>query len=229
MLLARSTIPTRGRMRPLALALVISAGQLHAQVLDEATLVIHRTGREVGREDFTLRRGRAGDSEGTTLASVARYPSGTPSVQLGAVLERTAAGEMAAFKLEVEAAAGVTRVRAQGSRTRVAVQHASRGTEHAHEYPAGAKTVILDDSLFALYTAVSDFASPAGERITAIFPRADRRVSFIARKETPVDSGGVAVSRTQLSGDLSGAIWTDGEGHLMRIELTDTKVTRLRN
>ena len=68
----------------------------------------------------------------------------------------------------------------------------------------------------ALYCAVADLATPAGKRLTAIFPRTGKRASFTARVE---DAGQGDRPRVALSGDIVGTMVTDSEGRLRRLEL----------
>jgi hypothetical protein len=68
----------------------------------------------------------------------------------------------------------------------------------------------------SLYAAVAELATPAGKRLTAIYPRTGRRASFAARLET--GSQGETV-RVALTGDIAGTLVTDTEGRLRRLDL----------
>jgi hypothetical protein len=76
--------------------------------------------------------------------------------------------------------------------------------------------VLLDDEVHSLYAAVADLATPAGKRLTGIFPRTGKRASFSARLET---AGQGQTNRIVLTGDVAGTLVTDTEGRLQRLEL----------
>jgi hypothetical protein len=113
---------------------------------------------------------------------------------------------------------------AAGSGARLIVRSVARGAEAGKEMPGGRNVVLLDDAVHALYLQVAELAVPAGARLTAVFPRTSRRVSFTARREAG-DNAGV---RIQLSGEVSGTLSLDAQGNLVRLELpgSGTVVTR---
>ena len=76
--------------------------------------------------------------------------------------------------------------------------------------------MLLDDDVHSLYTAVADLATPAGKRLTGIFPRTGRRASFTARLES---DGQGDTRRITLAGDIAGTMQTDAQGRLRRLEL----------
>ena len=110
-----------------------------------------------------------------------------------------------------------------GSGARLIVRSVTRGAEAGREMPGGRDIVLLDDAVQALYLQVAELATPAGARLTAVFPRTSRRVTFSARREA-ADGG----TRVQLTGEVTGTLLLDGEGRLVRLELpaTGTVVTR---
>jgi hypothetical protein len=103
----------------------------------------------------------------------------------------------------------------------------AKGSEAGRELPGGPDVVLLDDQVFSLYCAVADLATPAGKSLTAVFPRTNRRASFVARRE----SGGGGNSRVTLTGDISGTLVTDAQGRLFRLELLEagTVVSRAKD
>ena len=178
-------------------------------------LRIEENGRETGRETFTLEQGRARGAAGTTLTASARYPAGNPTTQLQAVLERTPDFSLAKFQLEVDAPSGPTVILAAGSGARLIVRTVARGSESGRELPGGPDVVLLDDAVHSLFATVASLATPAGRRLTAIYPRTGKRATFTARRE-----GGASGSvRIALTGDITGTLVTDGDGRLQRLEL----------
>ena len=188
------------------------------------TLVVTQDGREIGREDFTLTSGRGRGAPGTTLSATARYPTTVPTTRLTALLERTPESAVAKFQLDVESPNGPTVILAAGSGARLVVRTVAKGSESGRELPGGPDVVLLDDEVYSLYATVADLATPAGKRLTAIFPRTGRRATFTAQRE-----GGTGERRrTILTGELAGTLVTDPEGRLHRLELPaqDKVVTR---
>ncbi|HEX3233283.1 MAG TPA: hypothetical protein VHR41_03755 [Gemmatimonadales bacterium] len=186
-----------------------------AQQPPETKLVIQQGGREIGREEFSLRQSRGRGLPGSTISATAKYPATAPTTQLAATLERTPEPALAKFQLDVESAGAVTVILAAGSGARLIVRTVAKGSESGRELPGGPDVVLLDDSVYSLYIVVADLATPAGRPLTAIFPRTGRRVSFTARRE-PGGNGGAKVT---LTGDLSGTLLTDAQGGLQRLEL----------
>ena len=197
------------------LLLLLPAGQVLGQESLETSLVVTQEGRETGREEFTLRAGRGRGAPGSTLVAVSRYPATNPLLKVAATLERTPEFALAKFQLDVEGPNGTTVILAAGSGARLIVRTVAKGSEAGRELPGGPDVVLLDESVYSLYTAVADLATPAGKSLTGVFPRTGRRTSFVARRESGSGSG---ASRVTLSGDLTGTLATDSKGRLQRLE-----------
>jgi hypothetical protein len=207
------------------LLLLLHALPAAAQEPLATTLVVTQGGREIGREEFTLRTTRARGLPGSTIIAAARYPSVGPTTRLAATLERTPEPALAKFQLDVESGGGVTIILAAGSGARLIVRTVAKGSESGRELPGGPDVVLLDDQVFSLYCAVAEMATPAGRTLTAIFPRSGQRATFTARRES---GGAGAPSRVVLGGDIAGTLVTDAQGRLERLELParGTVVTR---
>jgi hypothetical protein len=210
----------RPSMRILLAALALASPTSGAALQSAVPLVIERNGKEVGREEYSVRPGTGG--RGTTVTSTARYP-GTPPLQVSATLERSAEAGIAKFELDLQGPGGPLVILAAGSGARLIVRSVTRGAEAGREMPGGRDIVLLDDAVQALYLQVAELATPAGARLTAVFPRTSRRVTFSARREAA--EGG---TRVQLTGEVTGTLLLDSEGQLVRLELpaTGTVVTR---
>jgi len=187
-----------------------------AQERPEAKLVVQQGGREIGREEFTLRPSRGRGVPGTSLVASARYPATNPTTLLAATLERTPEGALAKFQLDVESGGVVTVILAAGSGARLIVRTVGQGSESGRELPGGPDVVLLDDQIFSLYAAVADLATPAGRSLTAVFPRTGKRAGFAARRES---GGAGAPMRVALTGDITGTLLTDAQGRVQRLEL----------
>jgi hypothetical protein len=197
------------------LLLLLPTGLASAQESLETKLVIAQEGRETGREEFTLRQGRGRGAPGSTLIAVARYPATNPLLKVAGTLERTPEFALAKFQLDVEGTNGTTVILAAGSGARLIVRTVAKGSEAGRELPGGPDVVLLDESVYSLYTAVADLATPEGKNLTGVFPRTGRRVSFVARRD---GGGGTGAARVTLNGDLNGTLATDGKGRLQRLE-----------
>jgi hypothetical protein len=198
------------------LLLSLPAGQAFAQDALETKLVVTQEGRETGREEFSLRPGRGRGAPGSTLVAVSRYPATNPLLKVAATLERTPEFALAKFQLDVEGPNGTMIILAAGSGARLIVRTVAKGSEAGRELPGGPDVVLLDESVYSLYTAVADLATPAGKSLTGVFPRTGRRASFVARRESGAGGG---AARVTLTGDLTGSLATDSKGRLQRLEL----------
>jgi hypothetical protein len=197
------------------LLLSVPATQLWAQESLETKLVVTQEGRETGREEFSLRPGRGRGAPGSTITAVSRYPATNPMLKVGATLERTPEFALAKFQLDVEGPNGTTVILAAGSGARLIVRTVAKGSEAGRELPGGPDVVLLDESVYSLYTAVADLATPSGKSLTGVFPRTGRRVAFTARRE---GGEGNSATRVTLSGDINGSLATDSKGRLQRLE-----------
>ena len=204
------------RRAVLPLLLTLQAAPAAAQQADGVQLRVEEGGREIGRETFSLQKGRGRGQAGTTLTASARYPTVNPTTQLQAVLERTDDYSLAKFQLEVESPSGPTVILAAGSGARLIVRTVARGSESGRELPGGPDVVLLDEGVHSLFTTVADLATPAGRRLTAIYPRTGKRAAFTARRETGGDGGS---TRVTLTGDVAGTLVTDADGSVRRLEL----------
>ena len=181
-----------------------SAGRLVAQEPSEVKLVVQQGSREIGREEFTLTRGRGRGAPGNTIRATAHYPANNPNLQLTATLERTPESALSKFQLDVDGPNGPTVILAAGSGARLIIRTLAKGSEAGRELPGGPDVVLLDDNVFSLYLAVADLATPNGKTLTAVFPRTGRRASFVARREPD--------GLVNLNGDIRGSIETDASG-----------------
>jgi hypothetical protein len=203
------------RAAALCLLLAHQVSPALAQAVAPITLVVTEGGKEIGREEFSLTQGRGRGASGTTLTATAKYPATVPTTRLTALLERTPESAIAKFQLDVESPNGTTVILAAGSGARLVVRTVAKGSESGRELPGGPDVVLLDDEVYSLYATVADLATPAGKRLTAIFPRTGRRVAFTAQREGA--AGGDR--RVILTGDLAGTLVTDAEGRLHSLEL----------
>ncbi len=194
----------------LACLLLVRVPPGAAQQPSDHTLSIQQGGKEIGREDYSI---RPGTGAGTILAR-ARYPASNPTLQIGATEERAADGTIAKFELDVQAPEGNTVILAAGSGARLIVRSVTKGEEAGRELPGGRDLVLLDDRVFSLFLAIADAATPTGARLTAVYPRGGRRATITARRESGPEGATI-----HLSGDVTGTLAVDSQGRLERLEL----------
>jgi hypothetical protein len=101
---------------------------------------------------------------------------------------------------------------AAGAGARIVLKTIAKGSDAAQEMPGGPDVVLLDDNAVGLFTAVADLATPAGTRLSALYPRTGRRAAFVAKKNG---------SQVSLTGGISGTLTIDGSGRLTRAELSN--------
>jgi hypothetical protein len=212
-------------MRSLLLSCLIFSGSLlEGQVIDEGTFSIRQAGREIGREDFSIRPGRQGVPTGSTVTSRVRLPAVNPRFTQESVLERKGDGSFANLVVTYSSRESSGRVIAEVSRNVLRIHSASGGSEGIRELAAPANLIGLEDSAFALYALVPDMATQDGGQLTGFFPRSGLRRNFTVRRE----SNGQEGTRIVMAGELAGTIWLDGAGHLIRIEFPESNLEIVR-
>ena len=198
----------------LAALLLLQASPVLAQ--GGYTLVVRHNGSEIGREKLTLEQGRRRGLSGTTLTIDARYPVSKPATQIAARLERSPDGQLAVFQLDVDKPDGPISILAAGAGARIVLKTIAKGSDAAQEVPGGPDVVLLDDNVLGLFAAVADLATPAGTRLTAIYPRTARRVGITATKDG---------SRILVTGGISGTLGVDASGRLISVALPGSGIT----
>ena len=210
----------------LPLLFLIPSGPPAAQQNAPVKLSVQESGREIGREEFTLTKSRGRGAAGTTLTANARYPAASaddPAQRRARADSRFRARQVSARG--GQARTGTTVILAAGSGARLIVRTVAKGSESGRELPGGPDVVLLDDGVYSLYSQLADLATPTGRQLTAIFPRTGKRASFTARREAGGEGGS---TRTALSGDVTGTLVTDAEGRLERLELPGRSITVTR-
>src|SRR5437016_1672515 len=203
-------------------AIVTLAATVHAQqrVLDSGTLMISRAGVLIGREEFTIRSGRAsGSGDGFTIAATAYYPADRSQASLAITVELAADSEPASFQLNV-LDQRQRRIYAQLGPRRVTVRTLTASGESVREYPGGSRTLAADDSSFALY-AVLPGSAPGAVHI--ISPREGRRAAHelkdLGLERTDVGARSVELHHLVLDGPSLTHLWFDEHDRLIKAEV----------
>jgi len=192
--------------------------------IDEGILVVHSDTAVVARETFRLASIRSGGGgAGWTLATSARYEH--PVLVLAPILEVNADSQPSALEFDVADPRDPQRIRGQLSRGRFTVRFLGRRTERAREFPVAGRTVVLDDSVFALYLLVAWQAGPGTADIGAIVPRAGRRETLVIRDlgsgPTVLNRVPVRLRHVTVTGGANQLvdIWLDENARLCKVEI----------
>ena len=189
-----------------------------AQTVDAGAFVILREGQQVGREDFTVRRGHTA-GPAFTITSTASYPAVRPAVTITVTLELGTDTMPSAAQFDV---AGVDerRIYALLGARRVTLRTVRPGREGAREYPGMTRRLVFDDSVFALHALMPRESGPSS---TAFAPRTERRsaaaTTWLGEGRTTIGGLVHTLNHAVLRiGDQSRHLWYDASGRLMKIE-----------
>jgi hypothetical protein len=202
---------------------------MSAQIIDEGVFSIRHDGREIGRENFTIRTGRGpdGNTAGTTISAITRYPALDPRTTIAVVLERTITGHFTVFQLEYDTPEVSERYLAGQDRGRITIHRFADGSQSAREYPGGENAFVQVDSVFVLHQVLIDLATQGGGNATAYLARSGRR-TLVRVAPLGTDNEGQVVT---IEGDRNVQIWLDDAGRIQRMEFPASSLTivRLRN
>lgn len=211
--------------KALALCTLFAASSVQAAravpqgpILDSGTLVISRSGQVVGREEFTVRRGRSSGPGGYTITSTATYPPESPTVTLSPVVELGPDSLPVLVQFDTHGD-GQARVYARFGARRVTVRVVHPGGESARELPATGRDIVADDSVFGLYAV-----PPSRSALQAVFPRSGSRLpaELLPRGTERTTFRGVARElhhEVLRLGARELHLWYDSQGRLMKVEV----------
>lgn len=207
------------------LTLVLALRLLQTPI-DEGTFVIRSDSGEVAREVFSIRVSRlSAGGAGWVLAATVRYDRARPIIVLSPILEVAQDSQPVALQYDVADPRAPLRILGQLGRGRFTVRMLARATEKAREFPAPARTIILDDSVFAFYEVAAWFSRPTPSTVTAIVPRGGRRETLTVVDEgiaaTTVNRDPVSLRHVTLTGGANQQVhlWLTTDSHLLRIEI----------
>ena len=191
----------------------------------QGVLVVRADTLEIARETFRLMGAPSRGDTSWTLTTTIRYDRARPIVSLSPVLVIDGDSQPRTLQYDVTDNRGRRTILAQLSRARLTVRELSPGVERAREYHAPGRTVILDDSVFALYVVAAWFAGPQPASVTAVFPRQGRRETLTVRDDgvlaTTVNRDPTRLRRVTIDGAAAGPVhvWLDQEGRPVKIEV----------
>jgi len=208
---------------PFLAALLLVQGT--AIPLDEATLVVQVDTQGVARETFRLLSRRISDStSGWVIASRARW-MGRPPITFTPVLTVAPDTSPETLQYDVAANGSSQRISGQPGPGRYTLRYVGPGMERAREVAQGNPTVILDDSVFALFLFAGWRASTAPRIVTAIYPRTARRLQLtitdLGTGVTTLNRDPATLRHVLITGGDDGPVhvWLSPEGHLMKVEI----------
>lgn len=190
----------------------------------QGVLVVRADTVEIARETFRLTSSPSRGDTSWTLTTTIRYDRARPIVALHPVLVIDHDSQPQTLQYDVTDDRGRRTILAQLGRTRLTVRELSPGVERAREYHAAGRTVILDDSVFALYAVAAWFARTEPMSVTAIFPRQGRRETLTVRDDgvlaTTVNRDATRLRRISIDGGAAGPVyvWLDQDRRLVKIE-----------
>src|SRR6266566_4772556 len=194
--------------------------------VDEGVLVVRVDTLDVARESFRLTHGRLsrGDA-GWTLATTIRYDRARPVIVLAPILEVNSDTMPATLQYDVADPRQPSRILGELGRGRFTVRLVARATERAREFPTGQRAAVLDDSVFAPYVFAAWRATSEPSTLTAIFPRALRRVVIqirdLGQASTTLNHDPARLRHITVGGEGQETIhlWLDESGRLMKVEI----------
>lgn len=207
------------------IATLLALAVLQAPI-DQGTLVIRQDSVDVAHEGFRLTAGRLNaGAAGWSLAATVRYDRVRPVLSLAPILEVDADSQPLTLQYDVADPREPLRILGQLGRGRLTVRIITRSVERAREFPANGNTVVLDDSVYALYVIAAWRAGAAPTVINAIFPRALRRealtVTDLGLAAVTVNHVPLSLRHVAVTGGVNAVVdlWLDAAGHLQRIDI----------
>lgn len=202
------------------------------QVPDSGILVIRQDSVVLAREAFHTIPDPTGG--GWIIDANVRYDRGRPVVQLAPIVQ--IGRDTSVVKLQFDAGdpGAPMHILGQVGRRRFTLRYVAHNEERARELPDPGRAVVVDDSVFSLFTAVAWLARGAGAPVAAIFPRPGVTETWTARDEG-IASGSLNGTETRLRLiSVEGArlgpvrIWMDSAGRLVKVEIPRRHLTAER-
>ena len=199
--------------------------------LDQGTLVVRDDSAAIAREAFRLSAVRVGlNGTGWALAATARYDRGRPIVSLAPTLTVQSDSQPLSLEFEVADPREPLRILGQSARGRFTVRLLGLRSERAREFPVAGRTVVLDDSVYALYVFAAWEARPQPVEVTALVVRAGRRETLslqdLGMTPTTLNRDPATLRHITVTGGANQLVhlWLDASGHLLKVEIPSRRV-----
>ena len=224
------------KAQAMLLALAVAASAARAQnsaVVDEATFMIARSGKPIGRESFRIIR--APGPGGQVYRAVAT--SSVDSLRYSSTLATDSTGAPVSYELRVtQRGDPVAFVIGRGRPDRFSVLVQNKGGESAAEYLLRRGTILLDEDLFNqfYFVALASAAAPdAG--LSVISPRGGPAVGykFEFKSIDAVQIGGQSLTGRHYilytDAGTRAEVWLDAAGRLLKASVPDRSLVALRD
>jgi hypothetical protein len=182
-------------------------------VLDAGTLEIRRGDSVIGREEFTVRRGRDGDRDGLTIASTVTYVRSDRG-RRHALVEVNADFEAVLAQFDLQGEGAGQRLLISVLPRRITIRAVTPSSESTREYPRRGHAVVIDDESYGAFGALARLrAGP----IHAI-PASGERPSLVQLTDRASPD---PTMRVRVLGPAVNERWLyfDEQGRLRRVEL----------
>ncbi len=199
------------------------------QIVDEGAFAIFRDGTVIGREEFTIRRGRPGAADGLTVTTTAYYPAERPTRTIMAAVALAPDSQAATAQFELLDGRRETILVSLGSR-RVIVRVRTDAGESAREFPGADRRLVAHDSVYSIY-AIPPGGAPGPLRLVSAHLGSRATATLIRHGTTTTDIGGTARSLLQVTldaGDATVHLWYDANGRLLKVEVPAQRLTAVR-
>lgn len=191
------------------------------RILDQGVLRVVAGGTEIAREEFTVTVGSTvAGGVGLRITATAFYPPRRTKITISPFVEL--GPDSMPRLVQYEATNGDDeRILAQIGPRRLTIRRISSRGESAREYPGAPRTMIVDDSVFALYAVPPGTASGT---VLLVSPRRDIRENYDLTNRG-VEETVVAGERMELlhlvltAGVDVRHLWYDDSGRLMKVEI----------
>jgi len=219
--------------------LVVSPGVALGQgrLLDRATMVISRDGEVVGREEFTLHRGRVLDGgagtfhTGYTLSTSGYYPTSRSYAGTMSVVAFNADSQPSSARMDLEGT-GQPNVFVDFTARRITVRNRTSTGESAGQFPKPARMLVVDESLLCSFAVV--LPGNGDGSVVLFYPRSGRsaraRLEDHGTQPTEVAGGERRLRHWTLgTGDVIRHLWYDSSGRLVKIDIPSERLTAYRS
>jgi hypothetical protein len=201
------------------------------QVPDSGVLVVRQDSTLVARESFHTGVDPTGG--GWILDANVRYDRGRPVVQLIPIVQIGSDTSVVKVQFDAGDPGAPMHILGQVGRRRFTLRYVSRMQERARELPDPGHSVIVDDSVFSLFTAVAWLVHGEG-KVTAIFPRPGVAETWTVREQlqaaTTLNGAPAQLRLLTAEGARLGTvrIWMDAAGRLAKVEIPRLHLTAER-
>lgn len=191
------------------------------RILDQGVLRVVAGGTEIAREEFTVTLGSAvAGGARLRITTTAFYPPRRTKITISPYVE-LGPDSMPRMVQYAATNGDDERILAQIGPRRLTIRRISSRGESAREYPGAPRTLIVDDSVFALYAVPPGTASGT---VRLVSPRRDVREDYYLTnrgvEQTVVEGEWMELLHLVLTAGADVRhLWYDDSGRLMKVEI----------